>query len=120
MLAPEPPRVSAKAAEEPWEMPQSKTANIDPKTIDAIASRNLWGEVVAAKPDEAPDIHWRFVGVGGSEKERTVLIQYLNKPIKTLKVGDMLPGEAKIMNIGEDRLCVLINGKRRILEIYRR
>lgn len=120
MLAPGPQGVGFKPVEETWDMPKSQPIVLDSKVIDAIASRNLWGEVQAAKPDEPPDIHWRFVGIGGSEKERAVLIQYLNKPVQILKVGDILPGGAKIMKIGEDRLCLLINGKRRALEIYRR
>lgn len=122
---PEAPQPARAAAEE-WDLPAGTGKNIEAdlkKSADAVLSRNLWGVVAAAADPSAltdlTDPPWRFVGVLRNGAERYVLIKIGNKPVANLKVGDALPGGSKILDIGEDRLCVLVNGKKRALEIYR-
>ena len=40
--------------------------------------------------------------------------------MELLKVGGKLPGGSQILSIGNDRLCVLVNGQRRELDIRQR
>ena len=43
-----------------------------------------------------------------------------DKPAEPLGVGQTLPSGEKILQIDSERLCILINGKRRSLEIRTR
>lgn len=104
-----------------WSMPQLPKRESDP-LIKAISDANLWGVVVAAAnvpaaPLNAPE--WRFVGVFNDGKEPHVMISIDKKPAVSLKVGEELPGGAKILKIHDDQICVLVNGQKRALGIYR-
>lgn len=116
---PEPPapRLSAAAAE-PWVLPQPRRDKPE-KAVAAITERNLWGTVIPAAQISLNEPEWRIVGVIRSGPERHVLISIDNKPTELLKVGDKLPGGSPILTIGDDQLCVLVNGKKRALRIYR-
>lgn len=115
------PRVPGSAAikAEQWELPAEAEADLK-KSADAITGRNLWGTVAAAKEVSLNDPEWRFAGVFRNGEEYYVLISIDKKPAEIRKIGDTLPGGSKILEISEDNLCVLVNGKRRKLEIYRR
>jgi len=104
-----------------WVLPRLPKHEPDP-LIKTIAQANLWGVVAgagaaAAGPLNTPE--WRFVGVFNDGKEPHVMISVDNKPAVALKVGEQLPGGAKILSIGADQICVLVNGLKRSLGIYR-
>ena len=89
------------------------------KAAQTIVQKRLWGEIAAGDgPKQDPE--WHFVGIAGRGKDRFVMLKVAGKPVETLQVGDSLPGGAAILEIGDDRLCILINDKKRALEIYRR
>ena len=69
-------------------------------------------EVVQNDPD------WRFDGVTVNGAERRVLVRVAGQAATALKEGDALPGGAKILHIHDDSLCLLINGKKRNLDIF--
>ena len=118
-FAPQPePGSSLILMEDPLQLPSEKSP--DPKSAaQVIAQKRLWGEAGAATgPQQDPE--WHFVGVAASGKDRYVMLKMAGKPVQTLKVGDTLPGGSEILGIGEDRLCILINGQKRALEVYRR
>jgi hypothetical protein len=104
-----------------WSLPNLPKREPDP-LIKTIAGANLWGVVVAAANVSAPPLNspeWRFVGIFNDGKEPHVMISIDKKPAVSLKVGEDLPGGAKILKIGDDTICVLINGQKRALGIYR-
>ncbi|MDP2199695.1 MAG: type II secretion system protein N [Sulfurimicrobium sp.] len=110
---------SAAVAAEQWELPAEAEGDLK-QSATVITERNLWGTVVAAKDMPLNDPEWRFAGVVRNGEEYYVLISIDNKPAEIRKIGDTLPGGSKILKISEDRICILIEGKRRALGIYRR
>lgn len=113
---PAPPSVSAVAADN-WKLPDLAKDETT-KHLSAIATRNLWGDALAPPaPISKPE--WRFVGVVNNGHERSLLISIDNKPAEMLQAGGKLPGGSEILKINEDRICILINGQKRILPIYR-
>lgn len=114
---PMPPATAAVAAET-WELPELVKDETN-KHLDLIVARNLWRDVVQAQPVSASKPEWRFVGVVTNGRERSLLISIDNKPAEMLQVGGKLPGGSEILKINEDRICILINGQKRTLPIYR-
>ena len=118
-LAPQPePGSSLLPMEDPLELATQQIPDLK-KAAQAIAQKRLWGEIGAGDgPQQDPE--WHFVGIAGRGNDRFVMLKMAGKPVQTLKVGDNLPGGAEIHDIGDDRLCILINDKKRALEVYRR
>src|ERR1700691_2099369 len=84
-----------------WSLPQPPKREAD-ALIKTITDANLWGIVVAATNGPAVPLNtpeWRFVGVFNDGKEPHVMISIDKKPAVSLKVGEELPGGAKILNI---------------------
>lgn len=95
---------AAPAPAEPWRLPQRADHNSQ-KSITAINARNLWGNLLAAgSAPKAPE--WHIVGITTAGAERFVLLAYEGKPVATLKVGDALPDDTKIVQIETDRFFV--------------
>lgn len=104
--------------EAPWQLPD--IPGNDPKNaLAVIAEHTLWGSVAATAPPPLADPAWRFVGVMRNGNERHLMISIENKPLATLKEGDELPGGSKILTIADDHLCLLVNGHKRKIGIYR-
>jgi hypothetical protein len=104
-----------------WSLPQLPKREPDP-LIKTITGANLWGVVAVAANGPAAPLNtpeWRFVGVFNDGKEPQIMISIDKKPAVSLKVGEALPGGAKILKISADQICVLVNGQKRTLGIYR-
>lgn len=103
---------------ESWKLPAVSRSDPE-KLVAAIVATNLWGSAIP-KPAELPLIapEWRFSGVTVSGQERFVLVTIEGQSMQTLKAGDQLPGGAKILKIYEDHLCLLVNNKKRKLDIF--
>jgi hypothetical protein len=115
-------RLQAQSREESWILPVASRANAEKsaeKSVASIAAANLWG-ATAKMAAEVPliDPEWRFSGVTARGKEKLVMITIEGQPLQTLKEGDQLPGGAKILQINNDHLCLLIKGKRRKLDLF--
>jgi len=106
---PAPPRTLTPVAE-PWSLPKL-VAHDSKKSIDAINARNLWG-IVAADVPKAPE--WRVLGIARSGADRFILLAFEGKPVEMLKVGDVLPDGAKIVQIENDRFFVLTADKKKL------
>ncbi len=103
--APPPPPI-----EQPWRLPE--LARQDPqKSIAIINARNLWGDQ-AATATKAPE--WRIVGIASRGPDHVVLLSFEGKPIATLKLGDALPDDSKIVQIENDRFFVMTPGKKKL------
>ncbi len=103
--------------EEPWKLPTP--SSYDPKKAFAtLTAGGLWGKIAEVAPQLDDDQGWHFVGVVARGQERYVIIKNDKQIERTLALGDALPGGSKIVSINDDRLCILINGKKRSLDIY--
>jgi hypothetical protein len=120
------PRPEAPALEshplEPWGLPVSENPDFARLTA-AIAQRNIWGTVAAAKDgqgakSQAPPP--RFAGIAVRGGERYVFVQQGTEPPTGLAVGDVLPGRGKIVRIDADRIVVQEGGKDVLLELFQR
>lgn len=106
-------------AGEPWQLPQAPKAQRE-KAIEILNKTSLWGKLPdAAAARSLNDPEWRFLGVVKNGPERFVMIQIEGQPEKRLTVNDNLPGGSKILKIEDDALCLLVNGKKRSLAIYK-
>lgn len=121
LLAPAPAAPKKlRLADEAWELPRLPDAQTD-KALAILNRRALWGklpekEMVAAPPANPA---WRIIGIAGNGAERFVMIKKEGQPEQSLRVNDALPGGSKILKIEQDRICLLVNGKKRILGIYK-
>lgn len=97
---------------ESWQLPQLAERSA-PKSIAAINARNLWGATVTAVTTKEPE--WRVVGIATAGTERFVLLAYEGKPIASLRVGDTLPDETKIVQIDSDRFFVQAKNKKKLV-----
>jgi hypothetical protein len=90
--------------------------------IGTIERGQLWGATgmpapVAEKPLTAPD--WRIVGIVSAGAESYAMLEVDGQPLQQIKTGANLPGGAKIVNMSADHICILLNGKKRMLKTYK-
>ena len=116
-----PPAIETIAqAKEDWVLPYAPQAQPE-KAIEILATTSPWGKL--PEPGEQPspnDPEWRFLGIMARGEQRYVLIKIANQPEQQLTVGDRLPGGSKILEIEDDSLCLLVNGKKRTIGIHSR
>lgn len=113
------PKPTPRSVAETWALPMPPKAQTG-NNVDILNKRSPWGrlpDVVVAKPLIDPE--WRVLGIITNGPERFVLIKIEGQPEQRLGINDKLPGGSKILNIADDNLCLLINGKKRNLGIYR-
>jgi hypothetical protein len=110
----------SRKAVESWALPPAPSAQPE-KAMEILGKNNsLWGklpELAASAPLTDPE--WHFLGIVTNGPERFVLIKIAGQPEKSLRINDDLPGGSKIVNIEDDKICVLVNGKKRSLGIYK-
>lgn len=103
--------------DEQWSLAKIPVQDLK-KAEDYLATASIWGNVAAAKEEDERDPAWRFLAIMANGNEKYVLISVEKQPNRQLKIGDQLPGGAKIDAIRDGSLCVVVNGKKRILPIY--
>ncbi len=106
-------------ADEPWELPRLAEVQAG-KALEILNRKSLWGklpEKEAAAPPKNPE--WHILGIVVNGAESFVLIKKEGQAEQSLRVNDMLPGGSKILKIEQDRICLLINGKKRSLGIHK-
>lgn len=104
---------------EPWALSEAPKAQ--PEKVMAILNKtNLWGKLPEAEAAKSlNDPEWRFVGIATNGQERFVMIKVEGQPEQRLTINDKLPGGGKILKIEGGNICVLINGKKRSIGIYK-
>lgn len=116
-----------KSSEEPWQLSQSASITSD-AALSEINRAGLWRSATAPQAalpaQDAPALtpsDWRIASVFSQGGKQVVLLIFDELPPRQqqLRVGDKLPGGAKILAITPDRVCVLLGGKKRSLTIYR-
>lgn len=107
-----------RVADAAWQLPAAQKPQPQ-EALEVLQNAGLWGKVTeteAQKPLTDPP--WRLVGVITGGPERYVLIMIEGQPQQQLKVGDSVPGGSRILSIEDASLCLLVNGKKRKLDIY--
>lgn len=117
--APTPPKPNStlRSVVEPWALPMPPRTQPE-KYVEILNKRSPWGrlpDAVAAKPLIDPE--WRVLGIVTNGPERYVLIKIEGQPEQRLNINDKLPGGSRILKIEEGKICLQINGKKRILGI---
>lgn len=107
----------AALAETPWKIPIQPVFNVK-NALVTLTGGSLWGKLADNVQPNDSEPEWRFLGTMIRGQERHVIIKKDNQPEQTLVPGDTLPGGSKILSIESDRLCLLINGQKRSLNIY--
>lgn len=102
-------------AADPWSLPKLMESDIE-KSIDAINVRNLWGVVAEEMPggEAAKEPQWRVLGIARRGNDRFILLAYEGKSVEMLKVGDLLPDGAKVVEIQDTRFYVLTADKKKL------
>lgn len=104
-----------------WTLPLASRSHTDKsaeKAVTAINAASLWGAVQTEAKEVLIDPEWRFAGITVNGREKLVMLRVEGQAMQTLKVGDQLPGGAKITDIKDDHLCLLIKGKQRKLDLF--
>lgn len=108
-------------ADEAWVLPTLSQSPTDAALAVLVRINTLWGKL--PEKDVAPagpvNPSWRIVGVAGNGAERFVMIKVEGQPEQSLAVNDKLPGGSKILSIGQESICLLVNGKKRTLSFYK-
>lgn len=96
--------------------PLEKTETSEAAPVADPSELQIW-EVAARQalpPRKEPltPPRWRIVGVTAVGDEKSVLLLFANQPATEIrKIGDKLPGGAKIIQISQDHLQVSLNGQ---------
>lgn len=117
---PEPPAPQAvRLAAEDWRLPAQAVPQAE-KAAEMLSRAGLWGRLPEAAAQEPPgEPPWRILGLLARGSERYVMIKIEGQPEQQLAVGDVLPGGSKILEIRDGGLCLLVNGQKRLLPLYR-
>jgi len=80
------------------------------------ADQSIWElatkEPLAVRKEPLTPPNWKIVGVTGAGDDKSVLLLYENQPtVEIRKIGEKLPGGAKIVDITQDYLRILLDGK---------
>jgi hypothetical protein len=120
MLPSLPSAASVAMVRESWRLPKPRGEDLE-RAKQALETRSPWrtvqpAETLAALPPKDPD--WRILGVmaRGNEKYLSILVE--GEPGREVKVGDLLPGGSKLLDIGTETICVLVNGQKRQLNTF--
>jgi hypothetical protein len=96
--------------------PNEKGGLDEHETVIDPAQLRIW-EITARQalpPRKEPltPPRWRIVGVTTVGEEKSVLLLFADQPApETLKIGEKLPGGAKIVQISQDHLQISLNGQ---------
>lgn len=110
-----------RAQDEEWRLPDRSKPDTA-VLVATIEGDKLWGTVPGMAPmDEKPLTapNWRIVGVVMAGAEKYAMLAVDGQPLQQIKAGEKLPGGATIVDMTADRVCILLNGKKRVLKTYK-
>lgn len=120
LISPAPPASKKmRLADESWELPRLLDAQTG-RALEILKKKSLWGKLPESGAVAPPvNLEWHILGIAMNGAERFVLVKREGQAEQSLHVNDMLPGGSKILKIEQDRICLLVNGKKRSLGIYK-
>jgi len=104
-----------------WPLPQWSPYQPEMSSQD-LTQLKLWGgdtgeAIVEAEPEPVED--WRFIGIVQDGDLRLALVETTaDKKLHRMQSGDVLPGNAQIISIGEGQLTISENGEEVILKLF--
>ena len=112
----------ARSVEEPWRLVPPSQADPDALLSEIVAAR-LWPLPVllglplptAAVPEALTPPDWRIAGAYSAGGQAVAILSVTGKPDLFLRVGERLPGGARLEAIAADHLIITLNGKRLFL-----
>jgi len=112
---------TVRTADEEWRLPNRSRPDAE-ALVTAIEQEKLWGTnnrlpAEVEKPLTPPN--WRITGVVSVGAESYALLDTVGQPIQPVKIGEKLPGGAKVLDMTADRLSIFLNGKKRFLKTYK-
>jgi hypothetical protein len=120
---PEPRNI--RVQDDEWHLPTRGKHDMN-DSVATIEQDKLWGNGPGGLPLQAPveekpltAPNWHIVGVVAAGKDSYAMIDVEGQPMLQLKTGDKLPGGIKIVKMTADRVCILLNGKKRVLKTYK-
>ena len=90
--------------------------------VDMLVHSRIWrgdpasGKAAAPEESAAPQ-RWWLMAVYGQGPTRAVIVGQTGQPERILRPGDVLPSGDPILDITPKGVCVLLNGKRRLLPV---
>jgi hypothetical protein len=114
--APDPASVKSPAGGETWTPPRFASASSAAADLAELQRGNLWGG--ALQTETAVDERarrWRLAAIAGQARDRHLVVQFGDERILPLKAGDRLPDGTLIGDIRDTGICVIIDGKKRLL-----
>jgi len=89
--------------------------------FDILVHSRIWrGDPASAKAAAAASAEpqrWWLMAVYGQGPTRAVIVGQTGQPDRILRPGDVLPSGDPIVDITPKGVCVLLNGKRRLLPV---
>ncbi len=114
--APEPGPPPA-AVTDPWALPRLAAGNSAGDLAELLRG-NLWsGQAQSDAQVDERARRWRLAGTAGPLRERVAIVQFGDGTSQTLKAGDHLPDGTLIGEIRDNGVCVIIDGKKRLLPL---
>jgi hypothetical protein len=99
----------------------------DPASVDTLLTREIWpmpsamysraSQLKARESGGKADETWKLTGTYRIGSQPFVLLRVGDKTPETLKPGDTLPDGRRIVEIQEERIWVVADGKRVALEL---
>ena len=113
--APQPPQIN-KPAEEKWVAPRFGAGANAAADLAELARNNLWGGLASTEsPVDERARQWRLAGIAGAAADRQVTVLFGDERILYVKAGDKFPDGTLIGEIRDNGVCVIIDGKKRLL-----
>ncbi|HET9579616.1 MAG TPA: hypothetical protein VFP44_17415 [Usitatibacter sp.] len=116
-LVPVPPPAQPQPSRaDEWTLPRI-TAPQAARAVEVLNRTSPWGKL--AQPGALPeDNSWKIVGIIARGDERSVVLRLGRQREQQLKKGDRLPDGSTIVDIHEDSLTLMTDGRKRRLSIY--
>jgi hypothetical protein len=89
-----------------------------PGSLAATVSGSFFGAAAARADEAVATPPWRFVGAVAAQADPFVLVSFDSKDPEVRRIGDTLPGGARIVRIRHDRICIRLGDSERTLKIY--
>jgi len=112
--APVPPQIN-RPTEEKWSPPRFAAGATAAADLAELARTNLWGIAPSETPADVRSRQWRLAGITGPASGRQVIVIFGDERLVYLKTGEMFPDGTLIGEIRDNGVCVIIDGKKRLL-----